>query len=200
LISWQTALSSPPAPMSASTSGAPSDQAAGCGPAAPRAALPHEPGSSPRPCRMSSLGRSMARMRRLNCARVSGEGVGGAGAAMVVRGLLRRGGIREDRKGTGCVRPDVVTKASEASLGGGHGSGDGVSRGWTALAMADARNGVQNTHATHCVHVLFLVPLSSGGKKKEQEGNKNKSAEPKSPRGGQRIALRLSQSRAQSKE
>lgn len=193
LISWQAALSSPPAPMSASTSGAPSDQVAGRG-AEPRGVgLRQGPDSSPRPCRTSSLGRSMARMRRRNCARVSGEGAGGAGAA-VMRVLLRRGGIREDRKGTRCVRPDVFTKASASSLGGGHGSGDGVSRGWTALAMADARNGVQNTHATHDVLVLFLAPSAQESKdKKNRTRTKIRVPGNKSPCEGQRIALRLSQ-------
>jgi hypothetical protein len=100
------------------------------------------------------LGRSMARMRPLNCSRISEEGgAGGAGAA-IARELLRRGGIREDGTETECVRPDVFTKASEPSLGGGHGSGDRMSRGWAALAMTDARPEVQNTHTSLTLYMF----------------------------------------------
>lgn len=92
---------------------------------------------------------------------------------------------RNTLRPSGCRYKSICTFAGRRTWKRGRGI-EGMDR----LGHADARNGVQNTHATHDVHVLFLAPLLSGGKKKEQGKNKNRSADTQ-------IALRRSANRPQ---
>jgi hypothetical protein len=90
----------------------------------------------------------------------------------------------------------VFTKAFEPSLGGGHGSGDRMSRGWAALAMTDARREVQNTHTSLTLYMLcsYHCARPPARKKKNKKRTNARSVAIQSPRSGQRIALKNAKS------